>query len=74
MRSSNVEKDLVYRFRLPFFFLPPLFQLRPPRQLRRAAAAAAVASAARAALASSARPRRTRFGGVLAQGQTPRGP
>ena len=62
----------IYRFRLPFFFF---FLLRPPPPLLRAAAAAvAVASAARAVLASSIRPRMTRFGGALTQGQTPRGP
>ena len=74
MRSSNVEKDLVYRFRLPFF--PFFFLLRPPPPLRAAAAAAAAAavgSAARTALASSARPRMTRFSGALTQGQTPPG-
>ena len=54
----------------PFFLLPPLFPLRPPPPLRAAAAAAAVASAAHTALASSTRPRITRFGGALTQGQT----
>ena len=67
---------LNYRRFLPFFpfffFFFPLFPLRPPPLLRAAAAAAAVASAARTALASSARPRMTRFGGALTQGQTPR--
>ena len=58
-------------FRLPFF---PVFFCFPPLLplplLRASATAAAVASAARTALASSARPRMTRFGGALTQGQT----
>ena len=74
----NFHENLeIYRFRLPFFFFffffPPLFPLRLPPLLR-AAAAAVASAAARTALASSARPRMTRFGGALTQGQTPRGP
>ena len=70
----NYIYDFYNRRFLPFFpfFFFPLFLLRPPPLLRAAAAAAAVASAARTALASSARPRMTRFGGALTQGQTPR--
>ena len=79
IKFSKSKERKSYRFRLPFFFFFffffPRFPLRPPPPLlHAAAAAAAVASAARTALASSTRPRMTRFGGALTQGQTPRGP